>query len=167
MTQSGNRQLLFAIVLTTASALFSPLHAQEEETTGPVSVKTLLKDDGTKVVTRNDPTEKISEVTTFNDKDVLLSRAVYSLDDARRATALQMFDGKGKLQYRSELTLDTYGTLSEEKRYNAAGTYLGRLVYGYDSKGRLRKIDAYDPAGNLVSDSTAQPKKKRPPLKNR
>jgi len=164
---TANKTLWLAVVLTTTSSLFTTLHAQEEEAAGPVSVKTLLKDDGTKVVTRNDPTEKISEVTTFNDKDVLLSRAVYSLDDARRATALQMFDGKGKLQFRSELTLDQFGTLSEEKRYNAAGTYLGRLVYGYDSKGRLRKIDAYDPAGNLVSDNSAQPKKKRPPLKNR
>lgn len=167
MIPSGGKILVLAVVLTTASTLFSPLCAQDEEVAGPVSVKTLLKDDGTKVVTRNDPTEKISEVTTFNDKDVLLSRAVYTLDDANRATALQMFDGKGKLQYRSELTLDNFGTLAEEKRYNAAGKYLGRLVYGYDSKGRLRKIDAYDPAGNLVSDSTAQPKKKRPPLRNR
>lgn len=153
-----------AIAIALSAAV--PASAQDGgEDIPPVSVKTVLRPDGTRVVTTSDPTERTSVAVTYSG-DKVLQRVVYRLDERGQPASGEVFDGKEKLLYRMELKVDAAGRVLEERDFDLAGNLLRRLAFTYDPRGRLERTRVFDAAGNEVKPGGSAARKderKTPP----
>jgi YD repeat-containing protein len=151
----------FALALLTAAAA-SALAQDNPDQAKPISVKTVMRNDGSRVVTTTNPDTRTAESLTYIGKETVSQKAVYELDENLRPVSGKVYDGKGRFQFALKITTDYAGRVTEEARFDAKGNPLGKLAYEYDTAGRLRKAHAYDAAGNPVGGSKGRANAKKP-----
>ena len=121
-----------------------------------IKVSILVHDDGSKTVTKTDPESHTCEEQTLTEKDKLLKRVVFTVDENNRAISGVIFTPAGKPVRKIVYKYDGKNRVSEEQDFTPADVYLGKFVYEYNDNGKLVKVRAYDAAGNDVTSPGAK-----------
>lgn len=139
-------------------ALLSIGFAQDQ---GALRVKTVCHQDGTRTDTKTDPVARTTETTEIDAAGKIIQRVLYRLDAQDQPDAGIVYDSKGRILYKMKLKRDAQNRLAEQTDFTATDKFVRRIVYTYDSKNRVTKIDTFDEAGKLLGTSSATQKKKR------
>lgn len=136
--------------LATLCLLGVSLSAQSPFAT-PLS-RVVRNQDGTMLSIQVDPNnQRVEEILTDKAHKVLW-RLVRELDEDMQPMQGVKFDAEDQILSRHRY-LCLRGRVEEEEVLDAKNTLLAKLVYFYDNKGRINRIDQYNPAGKLVSSS--------------
>jgi len=87
----------------------------------------------------------------------LTRRKILKSGQDGRAVSAEVYDGRGRLQYRSEFIRDALGHVSEEIRRTAAGGLIQRLVFESAPDGRILRTRAFGPDGRPMSPDSPLP----------
>jgi hypothetical protein len=132
-----------------------------------IKVTTTLHDDGTRTDMKVDPASQTAEATTYAGEKIL-RRVAYKLDASGQMQEGDVFGPDGKMLFHAVFRRDALNRVVEEFNYAADGRLIRRLVYEYNTSGKIAKIDAFDAAGNPLSGSRGvADKRKRLPRRNR
>jgi hypothetical protein len=129
-------------------ALQSPLSAQYST---PLS-KIVRNKDGSKLTVQVDPTNQRVEENFFDKNGALVWKLVRELDDDCQPMRAIKFDARDQIISRHRY-ICLRGRVEEEEILDAKNNLRARLVYHYEAKGRMTRIDHYNAAGKLVSTS--------------
>jgi hypothetical protein len=113
-------------------------------------VRTIYHEDGRKTLSEKDNTTGVLEEYTYDERNTLLLRKQFQIDNKGRARRGQIFDARQNLLARIEYGFDNLGRVEEERMFDARGNVIRRLLYRYDAQGkRLRPVAyTFDPDGN-------------------
>jgi len=160
-----------ALVLTAAVLLASPLCLLAQDEEQPIHVKVIQRDDGTHVSVTTDPSTHTRTEETLSNKDKLLQKVVYQLNDQNQATSGIVYTPAGDVVYKLQLDHDAAGNVTQETDYSKTGEVLRRVVFHYyGPNGQLSGMEAFDGQGNPIkkTDGAAvKDKKKSIPRINR
>jgi hypothetical protein len=131
-------------------ALSTPAQAQY---TTPLS-KILRYDDGSKLTVQVDTANQRVEENLYDKSGALLWKLVRELDEDLQPMRAIKFDARDQIISRHKY-LCLRGRVEEEEILDAKNNLRARLVYFYDAKGRINRIDHHNAAGKLVSSSRA------------
>ncbi len=112
--------------------------------------KSLQQKDGTRLTVRVDPSNRLVEEILYAADKSMLWRLVRELDEAYQPMAATKFDSNDQVLSRHKY-LCLKGRIEEEELFNSRGTLLTRMQYFYDKKGRLDRIEHYNPQGRLLN----------------
>ena len=136
-----------------AILLLSPvLRAQEE---APIRVTTATLNDGSRTITKIDPSAHTAEMATYTTADKLKQKVVYQLNDEGKWVTGVVYSAKGEVIMRATYKYDATGRLAEEKQFSKDGQFFRKLVYRYDPNGKSVGVDAYDSNDNPVGNKPA------------
>lgn len=110
--------------------------------------------DGTRLSTKVDPYNQVVEEVFFDAKGVVVWKLVRELDDALQPLKATKYDGNNRVLSKHRY-LCIKGRVEEEEVLDPKEALVGRLVFYYDSKGRMSKIEQFDAAGALLSTARA------------
>jgi hypothetical protein len=122
---------------------------------GPIRVSTIVHGDGSRTVTKVDPSTHTTEASTYGTNNKLQSRIVYLIDDFGNWLESTAFAANGTPLYRSVYKRDQANRLSEILEYSLDDKLLRRTLYHYDAGGRVAAVEMFDGDGNPMR--TAQP----------
>jgi hypothetical protein len=128
---------------------------------GGIKSTTTLHPDGTRTELQKDLGELTGEEKTFDAGNQLLHRVTYKLDANGDILSGTAFNAKGTPLYTFEYKRDGMGRISEELDYTPAGQLTRRLVYHYNSAGKVSGIDGFDAQGNPLPKASGTPAKKK------
>ncbi|MEY5009545.1 MAG: hypothetical protein RLZZ253_684 [Verrucomicrobiota bacterium] len=137
--------------LIPAALLFSglqPLGAQGGKP-APIQASTKVFPDNSVSTTLVNLETRSAEETLRTASGKVLRRTLYDLDARGQSTAATFFDSKDQIRYKETYVRDSSDRVVESKLFSATNTPLGRRVFHYDSKGKVR-VDDYDAAGKLM-----------------
>ena len=112
--------------------------------------KSLQYKDGTRLTVKVDPANRLVEEILFGADKAILWRLVRELDAAYQPMSATKFDSNDQVLSRHKY-LCLKGRIEEEELFNARGALLTRMQYFYDKKGRLDRIEHYNPQGRLLN----------------
>lgn len=138
-------------LLIPAALLFSglqPLGAQGGKP-APIQASTKVFPDNSVSTTLVNLETRSAEETLRTASGKVLRRTLYDLDARGQSTAATFFDSKDQIRYKETYVRDSSDRVVESKLFSATNTPLGRRVFHYDSKGKVR-VDDYDAAGKLM-----------------
>jgi hypothetical protein len=138
----------FRIFVLLVAYLCRPAIAQDA--TDAVRVKTILHQDGTRTVSRTDPSTGEAEETTYDGAGKTLRRIVFRLNAEGKPENGTVYDRNGKPVLVISRRFDIEGRVSEQTESAPTGAVKRRLVFAYDSQGRIVRVDTYDADGNLI-----------------
>jgi hypothetical protein len=147
-------------LLIPAALLFTglqPLCAQGGKP-APIQASTKVFPDNSVSTTVVNLETRSAEETLRTASGKMLRRTLYELDARGQSTAATFFDSKGQLRYRETYVRDSLDRVVESNLFSPANATLGRRVFHYDSKGRVR-VDDYDAAGKLMTPAKNTGKK--------
>ena len=130
--------------------------AQEDDTSNAVHAMTVLHPDGTKTVTITDPDKHTSEASTYDGRDKLKQKIVYTLDESNQPTSGIFYTAQNQPLYKAVYKRDAMNRISEEDDSKMNDEPIGRFVYEYGGDGKLRRIRAYDAQGNEIHNSAGR-----------
>ena len=143
-----NQLLPSLTLLILALLLQTPLHAQYST---PLS-KILRYTDGSKLTVQVDPSNQRVEENLFSKTGALVWKLVRELDEDCQPMRAIKFDAQDQIISRHRY-ICLRGRVEEEEILDAKNNLRARLIYHYDPKGRMTRIDHYNAAGKLVSTS--------------
>jgi hypothetical protein len=143
------KSLLFFGALAAALVFSAPSHTAQAKDDNAIRVSTVLHPDGSRTVTRFDPAKRTTESSRYNGEK-LVQRTVFKLNFLNQPESGLVYNAKNVLVHRIKIVRDESGRVKEEIRNTPGGKFLARLVYRYDAKGRVRKIDAFDAQGKRL-----------------
>lgn len=129
--------------------------AQDDTTDNAVHAITVLHEDGTKTVTITDPDKRTSEASTYDGRDKLLQKIVYTLDDNNQVASGVVYTPDNRPVYKSAYKRDDSNRISEEDDYTMDDQLIRRFVYEFGADGKVARIRAYDSQGNEMQQSEA------------
>lgn len=114
--------------------------------------RTVKKEDGTRHSIKVDPYNKVVEETLTDAKGAVLWRLLRELDDAFQPLKATKFDGDNRvISFHRYLCLR--GRVEEEEILDPREALVARMVFYYDNKGRMIRIDHFNPQGVLVNSA--------------
>jgi hypothetical protein len=110
--------------------------------------------DGTRLNIKVDPhNQQVVEVLEDANKNIVW-RVVKELDDALQPKSATKYDGQNKV-VSNHRYLYLRGRVEEEEIMDSKNTFLAKLVFYYDTKGRMTRIEQLNAQGTVVSISRA------------
>ena len=107
--------------------------------TNIISARTLYHPDGTRTESVRDPiTRKMTE-TTYDTRNVVISRRKYLLNDRGQVTQGSIYDGSGNLVARSQSYFDEFGRAKEDRLMNTQGQVFQQTIHEYGPDGKAKK----------------------------
>ncbi len=143
-------RLLIPIFLIGSLTAPVTLLAQGSYTT-PLS-KILRYDDGSKLTIQVDTANQRVEENFYDRSGALGWKLVRELDEDLQPMRAIKFDSQDQIVSRHKY-ICLRGRVEEEEILSPKNALLARMVYFYDKKGRVIRIDHFNAAGNLVSSS--------------
>ena len=116
--------------------------------------KIIKNEDGTRLTRQVDPDNQRVEEVLKDASNKTIWRLVMELDDELQPMKGVKFDGQDQVVSRHNY-ICLKGRLEEEEVMDSKGKLLAKMVYFYDSKGRMNRIDHLNAAGALISSSKA------------
>jgi hypothetical protein len=110
--------------------------------------------DGTRLSTKVDPYNQVVEEVFFDAKGGVVWKLVRELDEALQPLKATKYDGSNRVLSRHRY-LCVKGRVEEEEVLDPKEALVGRLVFYYDSKGRMSRIEQFDASGVLLSTARA------------
>jgi hypothetical protein len=110
--------------------------------------------DGTRLSTKVDPYNQMVEEVMFDAKGGVVWKLVRELDEALQPLKATKYDGQNRVISKHRY-LCVKGRVEEEEVLDPKEALVGRLVFYYDSKGRMSKIEQFNAAGALLSTARA------------
>jgi hypothetical protein len=110
--------------------------------------------DGTLLKIRVDPHNQVVEETMEDANKATIWRLVKELDDALQPMRATKYDARGGIISRHSYVY-LRGRLEEEEIYDNKDILLSKLVFYYDAKGRMNRVEQFNAKGDLVSVSRA------------
>ncbi len=129
------------------------LYSQSPYST-PLS-RVIKNEDGTMRTVQVDTNKQRVEEILKSATGAVIWRLVNELDDEMQPIHGVKFDGQDQVISRHKY-LCLRGRTEEEEIFDAKNTYLAKMVYFYDNKGRINRIDHYSPTGVLLSTSKSK-----------
>ena len=138
-------------LLFTSLLFLLPLagQAQDDDT---IHVVTTLRDDGSKIVTRFDPANHTSDASTYDARDHLLERVIYTLDEGNQPASGIVYTPNNKPAFKTAYKRDAAQRILEEDDYTLDDQLIRRFVYEY-SGAKLARIRAFDSQGNEMQQA--------------
>ena len=118
------------------------------------SARVVRNQDGTRLNIRVDPHNQGVEETMEDASRAVLWRLVKELDDALLPKKATKFDGRNKVVSKHRYTY-LRGRLEEEEISDSNDNLISKLVFYYDSKGRMNRVEQLNANGQVVSISRA------------
>lgn len=128
------------------------------------SARVVRNADGTRLNIKVDPhSQRVEEVLEDANKAVIW-RILKELDDAFQPLRATKYDSKNNVVSRHRY-LVLRGRTEEEEIRDANDKFLSKLVFYYDSKGRMTRVEQLNAQGTIVSvsRSSTQPTKSTGP----
>jgi hypothetical protein len=130
------------------------LCALGSEAAGQVSyakplARVVRNEDGTRLSTKVDPHNQTVEEVLSDSKGGVLWRLVRELDAALQPLKATKYDGQNRILSKHRY-LCIKGRVEEEDVLDAKEALVGRLVFYYDTKGRMSRIEQFNAAGVLL-----------------
>ncbi len=133
------------IVLATGS-VFAQVSYQQP------SARIVRNADGTRLTVKVDPhTQQVEEVLADSEGAVMW-RLVRELDEALQPLRATRYDGQNHVISQHKY-LCLKGRIEEEEIFDASNTLLSKLVFYYDAKNRMTRVEQFNGKGALVSVS--------------
>jgi hypothetical protein len=110
--------------------------------------------DGTRLSTKVDPYNQMVEEVMFDARGGVVWKLVRELDEALQPLKATKYDGQNRVLSKHRY-LCVKGRVEEEEVLDPREALVGRLVFYYDSKGRMSRIEQFDAAGVLRSTARA------------
>ena len=130
---------------------FSSIALSQISYTQPTA-RVVRNEDGTRLNIKVDPhSQRVEEVLEAANKTVIW-RLVKELDDAFQPLRAVKYDGQNHVVSRHHY-LVLRGRIEEEEIRDANDKLLSKLVFYYDAKGRMDRIEQLNPQGAVVSVS--------------
>jgi hypothetical protein len=153
------------LLLIAASLFFAAaISCAQDEGGAPIRITNSTLADGSKQVTKVDPSNHIAEIATYTTGDKLKNKIVYQINDEGVWISGVVYDGKKNVIMQATYKYDATGRMAEEKQFTKEGQYFRRLVYRYDPTGKLAGIDAFDANDTPIDNrAAATPRKSKRP----
>jgi hypothetical protein len=116
--------------------------------------RVVRNEDGTRLSTKVDPYNQTVEEVLTDARGGVLWKLVRELDEALQPLKATKYDGQNRILSRHRY-LCVKGRVEEEEVLDAKETLVGRLVFYYDTKGRMSRIEQFSAAGVLLSTARA------------
>jgi hypothetical protein len=116
--------------------------------------RVVRNDDGTRLSTKVDPYNQMVEEVLFDARGGVIWKLVRELDEALQPWKATKYNGENRILSKHRY-LCVKGRVEEEEVLDANETLVGRLVFYYDSKGRMSRIEQFNAAGVLLSTAHA------------
>jgi hypothetical protein len=116
--------------------------------------RVVRNDDGTRLSTKVDPYNQLVEEVLSDSKGAVIWRLVRELDDALQPLKATKYDGQNRVLSKHRY-LCVKGRVEEEEVLDPRDALVGRLVFYYDTKGRMSRIEQFNAAGVLLSTARA------------
>ncbi len=152
-TSFPHPKLTLAILALTLLLGLSPRLEAQSPYQQP-SARVVRNQDGTRLNIRVDPHNQIVEETMEDSNKAVLWRLVKELDDALLPKKATKYDGRNKVVSKHRYTY-LRGRLEEEEICDANDNPISKLVFYYDSKGRMNRVEQLNANGQVVSISRA------------
>jgi hypothetical protein len=136
-------------------ALLTPLGVlAQDDSSNAIRATTVLHEDGSKTVTITDPDKHTSESTTYDGRDRILQRVVYTLDDNNQAASGIAYTADNRPVYKSVYKRDDMNRVKEEDDLTMDDQLIRRYVYDFGPDGKVIKVHAFDPQGNELQPAS-------------
>lgn len=112
--------------------------------------RVVRNEDGTRLSTKVDPHNQTVEEILSDSKGGVLWKLVRELDEALQPLKATKYDGQNRILSRHRY-LCIRGRVEEEEVLDAKEALVGRLVFHYDTKGRMSRIEQFNAAGVLLT----------------
>lgn len=116
--------------------------------------RVVRNEDGTRLSTKVDPYNQMVEEVLFDARGGVIWKLVRELDDALQPLKAIKYNGENRILSKHRY-LCVKGRVEEEEVLDANDVLVGRLVFYYDSKGRMSRIEQFNAAGVLLSTARA------------
>ena len=116
--------------------------------------RVVRNNDGTRLSTKVDPYNQVVEEVLSDSKDAVIWKLVRELDEALQPLRATKYDGQNRILSKHRY-LCIKGRVEEEEVLDPRDALVGRLVFYYDSKGRMSRIEQFNAAGVLLSTARA------------
>ncbi len=116
--------------------------------------RVVRNNDGTRLSTKVDPYNQVVEEVLSDAKGAVIWKLVRELDEALQPLKATKYDGQNRVLSKHRY-LCVKGRVEEEEVLDPREALVGRLVFYYDSKGRMSRIEQFDSAGALLSTARA------------
>jgi hypothetical protein len=114
--------------------------------------RSVVKEDGSRQTIKVDPYNKQVEEMLLDSKGGVIWRLVRELDDAFQPLKATKYDGQNRV-----ISLHRYlclrGRVEEEEILDSRETLVAKMVFYYDKKGRITRIDHFNADGQLVNSA--------------
>jgi hypothetical protein len=108
--------------------------------------------DGTVLSVKVDPHQQRVEEVLRDANGGMISKLLRELDDDLNPKRALKYDGSNRLVSKHEY-LCLKGRVEEEEIYDTRDNLIAKLVYYYDSKNRMTRIEQFNSKGALISVS--------------
>lgn len=137
----------FAWVIFLVSLLGVRVGAQGD---GAIRAKTVAHADGsyTEIVTNEN--EMVSRVTNYDAAGKVRGKILNRLGSNLEPLKSYIYDSKGSPLYWCELKRDSNGRVSESIEYTPQNKLIRRVVYSYNSFGKLVGVKTFDSKGREI-----------------
>jgi hypothetical protein len=116
------------------------------------SARIIRNNDGTRLAIKVDPYNQRVEETLQEADNSIRWKLVRELDEAFQPLRATKFDARNQVVSKHRyLTLK--GRIEEEEVFDANDNLLSKLVFHYDAKARMTKVEQFNSRGVLVSVS--------------
>lgn len=112
--------------------------------------RVVRNEDGTRLSTKVDPHNQTVEEVLSDAKGGVIWKLVRELDEAMQPLRATKYDGQDRILSRHRY-LCIKGRVEEEEVLDAKEALVGRLVFYYDTKGRMSRIEQFNAAGVLLT----------------
>lgn len=112
--------------------------------------RVVRNEDGTRLSTKVDPYNQVVEEVLCDSKGAVLWKLVRELDEALQPMKATKYDGQNRILSKHRY-LCVKGRVEEEEVLDPNEALVGRLVFYYDTKGRMSRIEQFNAAGVLLS----------------
>ena len=144
---------LFALVACCGLGAVSSEGLAQVSYTKPLA-RVVRNEDGTRLSTKVDPYNQTVEEVLTDARGGVLWKLVRELDEALQPLKATKYDGQNRILSRHRY-LCVKGRVEEEEVLDAKEALVGRLVFYYDAKGRMSRIEQFNAAGVLLSTARA------------
>ena len=129
--------------------------AQQSPTRGDsIRVTMSLNEDGSRTVYETDTATRKATATTTSAAGKLMGKIRYTLDEAGRYEAGEVYGPDEKLRFKTLYKYEASGQLKEETQLTAEGAVRHKIVYAYDAAGKPAGYSVFDGSGRLLGKTT-------------
>ena len=148
------RTQIFAALCLLTSVFDSTQNVHGQISYQQPTARVVRNPDGTRLNIKVDPhNQQVEEVLEDANKNVIW-RVVKELDDAFQPMRATKYDGQNKI-VSNHRYLYLRGRVEEEEILDAKNVFLTKLVFYYDPKGRMTRVEQLNAQGTVVSISRA------------